>query len=130
MWHLQRIASTSDFASGFALVIDGYVDQGRTVRVVYKAPFTRATATTDDLATTCKLPSTANELLYLTAAVSLVYPREIKRNFTETQGDTRRANEVPPGANLGAARGWEAKRLSLLNGEIRRLQRKFPVVRY
>lgn len=129
-WHLQRHASTSDFASGFALVVDGYVDQGQTLRVVYKAPFTQATATSDDLQTACLLPSTANELLYVDAAISLVYPREVKRNFTDSQGDTRRAGEVPPGAVGGSAARWEAKRARLLAGEKRVLARKYPQVRY
>lgn len=128
-WHLQRHASTSDFASGFALVVDGYVAQGQTLRVVYKAPFTRATATSDDLQTTCGLPSTANDLLYLDAAIRLVYPTEIRRNFTASQGDTRRAGEVPPGALTNASRGWELVRQRRLTDEIRRLKRKYPVVR-
>ena len=129
-WHLQRNASTSDFASGFGLVIDCPVPSGVTMRVVYKAPFVRADTTSRDLNTYCKLPTSANDLLYLDAAIRMVYPREVKRNFTEAQGDTRRAGEVPAGANLGAARGWEAVRQRRLRDEIRRLQRKYPTVRY
>ena len=129
-WHLQRNASTSDFASGFALVVDAPIPSGVTMRVEYKAPFVRAATAASDLNTFCKLPSTANDLLYVTTAIALVYPREVKRNFMEAQGDTRRAEEVPAGANLGAARGWEAVRQRRLRDEIRRLQRKYPTVRY
>ena len=38
---------------------------------VIVSPFTRATATSDDLQTACGLPATANDLLYLDAAISI-----------------------------------------------------------
>ena len=45
---LQRNLPTSDFASGFALVFDEPVMAG-TLRVSYKAPFTRASSESSDL---------------------------------------------------------------------------------
>lgn len=114
----------ANFAAGSALFIrDAYPH--RSVLVKGKFAFTElAPAMTTNL-TTSNVPSTAYDILSLGAAMRLTAPREIRRNFNEVQGDTRRAEEVPPGANLGGSRELarlrndriraERARLSLIN---------------
>jgi hypothetical protein len=96
--------ATTDFASGGALVIyeGGY--PGQAIRVRYRAPFGSLTALDDDVLADTGLPATAHDLPPLGAAVRLVAGREVKRNFTEAQGEPRRAEEVPPTATLQSSR--------------------------
>ena len=101
---LMRNMATSDFASGSALVVyeGGY--PGQAIRVRYKAPFGSLVALDDDVEDETGLPGTAHDLPPLGAAVRLVAGREVKRNFIEAQGEPRRADEVPPTANLQSSR--------------------------
>lgn len=129
-YELQRNASTSDFASGFALML-GDGDPGQTVRVIYKAPFgALADETTDPNGATVGFPSTANDILSLGAAIRLVWPREIPRNFIENQGDTRRPNEVPSGAIANSVRGLVQLYEQRVAQEQVRQQRQYPTWRY
>jgi hypothetical protein len=94
---LQRDLPTSDFASGFALVFDESVMAG-TLRVRYKAPFTRVSTISDSLQSVANLPVTMEDILEMGVMSRMLSTREVKRNFIESQGDTRRSDEVPPGA--------------------------------
>lgn len=104
-WELQRNAPTADFESGYALLLRGYTDPGQTIRVYYRSKFASLTGLTDTIDTVSGLSVEATDVLALGGAIRLCAGREIHRNFDEVQGDTRRAEEVPPGANLQAYRG-------------------------
>lgn len=119
-WRLDRAADTTVFGSGLALQVWGLAYPGRAVRVIYRAPFTPLYASDSDVAAT-GLPPTAWDLPPWGAALRLMAPREIKRNFTENQPDTRRATEVPPGAVAGSYRGIAALRAQRINEEKARL---------
>jgi len=125
-WELRRDAETDDFASGLQLVVYGYAQPGRQLRVQYKSPFTRLTATSQSLEVDAGFPSEAIRLLKIAAAMQMVYWRETARNVFESQGDTRRAAEVPAGANIGAARAWEVRYEKALQNELDRLARRYP----
>jgi hypothetical protein len=125
-YQLKRNMPTTDFASGIALVLDEGGYPGRTVRVSYLAPFSPLTALTDNVVTTSGLHTEAHDIPPLGAAARLVMPRDVKRGFTETQGDTRRAEEVPPGASMASGRGLLALRDRRVQQEIARLRRFFP----
>lgn len=114
----------ANFAAGSALFVrDAY--PYRSVLVKGKFAFTELAATMATNLTTSNVPTTAYDILSLGAAMRLTAPREIRRNFDEIQGDTRRSDEVPPGANLGGSRELarlrnerikaERARLSLIN---------------
>lgn len=127
-YRLDRAANTSDFPSGFALFLPGGGGMaGQPVRIWYRAPFTLL-STTDvnyDVALT-GLPATAEDLLPLGALVRLVPPRDIKRAFTEGQGDPRRAQEVPPNTasqSVSSLRQWRSQRIA---EEASRLSRLYP----
>ncbi|MGH9251751.1 MAG: hypothetical protein ACRD0W_19855, partial [Acidimicrobiales bacterium] len=65
---------------------------------------------TDVDVTTTGLVSTAEDLPPLGAAMRLIAGSESQRNLTDTQGDTRRAEEVPAGAVSGALRNLAVMR--------------------
>lgn len=125
-WELRRNVETDDFASGFALFDSGGGFAGRQLRVECKVPFTRLSTTADDVQTVSGLPATANDLLKMGAAMRLVYWRETMRNVFESQGDSARARDVPAGANIGAARAWQAQYQNRLKNELERLARRYP----
>ena len=127
---LQRNMPTSVFASGFALqLLRG--DQGKTVRVIYRAPFgALGDETTDPQSATVGFPATANDILPLGAAMHLALTREVQRNFNERQGEPRRAEEVPAGANVRAAGALKSLYDERVRDEAQRLQRKYPLRRY
>lgn len=126
LWELQRMDATGEFASGNALIVRGYVDPGRTIRVKYKAPFTALATAADDVLSVSGLPVSAHDILALGAAVRLTAGTEIRRNQTEAQGDTRRSAEVPAGANLGANRGLMQQRQVRIAEERSRLNAMYP----
>ena len=122
---LLRDMPTSDFASGFVLAFDTYVRSG-TVRVIYKAPY-------DTLANEASVLSTAGagteieDLLVLGVQIRMVAGREVKRNFTESQGDTRRADEVPAGSVTNSINNLLRLRRDRIIAEASRLTRQYPL---
>jgi hypothetical protein len=126
-YRFDRNASTSDFASGFSLVLYQAGYSGRTIRVAYKAPFVRMTASTDDVQTAAGLPATANDLPPLGAAIKLMAGHESGRVAYESQPDTRRPDEIPVGASIQAASGWRRLRQDRIDSELRRLSRRYPL---
>jgi hypothetical protein len=122
---LLRDMPTSDFASGFALAFDAPCRPG-TLRVSYKAPYGAFTAESDTVADVGG-STNIDDLLVLGAQIRLVAPREIKRNFTESQGDTRRAGEVPPEAVLNSMLQLQRVRRDRVQAEAARLNRQYPI---
>lgn len=123
-WDLLRNADATDFASGFALRLrEGH--SGRDVQVVYAKSFTTSTTVTDNVSTT-GIPSTAEDIPPLGAAIRLMSGREVTRNHSTSQGDTRRANEVPPGAVGASYRGLAALWASRVAEEAARLRSQYP----
>ena len=123
---LQTGLPTTDFASGNTLVFDEPVMAG-TVRVRYKAPFTRATSESSDLTTNCFLPTTCDDIVETGVILRMMNGREIKRNFTESQSDTRRADEVPPGAVRDSMQNLVRLRRERIIAEAARLKAQYPI---
>jgi hypothetical protein len=123
---LLRNMPSNDFPSGYALVIDDYIARTGTLLVSYKAPFDSINSESDDIEVTAGLSSTAVDLLVLGAQIRMMAPREIKRNFTESQGDTRRAEEVPAGAVAGSLANLLRLRRDRIVAEAMRLNRQYP----
>lgn len=126
-WELASDVDTTAFPSGHALFIHESIPSGRTVRVRYRTGFAPLASLTDDVAVVTGLPESALDLPPLGAAMRLVAPREIKRNFTEAQGDSRRAEEVGPGAVASSMRGVATVRAQRLAAEQAKLARNFPL---
>ncbi len=123
---LQTGLPTTDFASGNTLVLDEPVMAG-TLRVRYKAPFVRATSETSDLTTDCFLPATCDDIVEMGVMLRMMAGREIKRNFTETQSETRRPDEVPPGAVTQSVANIQRLRRERVIAEAGRLKAQYPI---
>lgn len=123
----DRSVSATDFPSGFALFLPGHASTSQSIRVQYRAPFTPLVNLADDVLTVAGLPTSAHDIPPLGAAWRLVAGREIKRNFTEAQGDTRRAQEVSPGAMAASARNLAALRQQRIMEEATSLQQLYPL---
>jgi hypothetical protein len=123
---LQRDLPTSDFASGFALVFDESVMAG-TLRVRYKAPFARVSAIGDSLQSVANLPVTMEDILEMGVMSRMLSTREVKRNFIESQGDTRRSDEVPPGAMRDSFSNILRLRRDRIIAEAAKLARQYPL---
>lgn len=124
-YKLLRNMPTKDFGSGMALQIDSNVPASD-IRVTYKSPFTRLTSESDDLQNIAGYPISAEDILILGAEIRLVAPREVKRNFTESQGDTRRSEEVGPGAVGGSVTNLLRMRRDRITAEAAKLSRQYP----
>lgn len=122
---LLRDMPVSDFASGFVLAFDAPVRAG-SVRVLYKAPYTAFTTEADTVADAGGTAS-LDDLLILGAQIRVMAGREVKRNFTESQGDTRRAEEVPAGAVGGSILNLQRLRRDRIQAEAARLNRQYPI---
>jgi hypothetical protein len=123
---LQRDLPTSDFPSGFALVFDESVMAG-TLRVRYKAPFARVSAVGDSLQSVANLPVTMEDILEMGVMSRMLSTREVKRNFIESQGDTRRSDEVPPGAMRDSFSNILRLRRDRIIAEAAKLARQYPL---
>ena len=122
---LIRDLPTDDFPSGFALRFDQAVFPGR-LRVVYKAAYTAAATEATDINSGCGVQETVTDIVALGAQIRLMSPREVKRNFTESQGDTRRAEEVSMGAVANSITNLIRLRRDRIQAEAARLARAYP----
>lgn len=122
---LVRDVPTDDFPSGLALRFDQGVFPGR-LRIVYKAPYTAASSESTNLVSTSGVQDSLIDLLVLGCQIRMMAPREIKRNFTESQGDTRRAEEVGAGAVAGSITNLMRMRRDRIIAESARLKRAYP----
>jgi len=122
---LVRDLPTDDFASGFAIKFDQNVYPGR-LRIVYKAAYSGTTSESTDINTTCGVQESITDIVTIGTQIRLMAPREIKRNFTESQGDTRRAEEVGPGAVTASISNMKQLRKDRITAEAARLARAYP----
>lgn len=125
-FEFSRSVNAADFPSGYALFLRGGSHANQPIRVTYKAGFTPLTALTDDVTAVSGLPLSAHDIPPIGAAVRLAAPREIKRNFTESQGDTRRADEVPPGSVSNSVRVLMGQRMQRIKEEAATLSQQYP----
>ncbi len=123
---LVRNMPTSDFSSGLALKFSENTLAG-SLRITYKTGFNPMVLEADDVQTITGFPLSAEDVLILGAQIRLMTPREIKRNFTESQGDTRRADEVPPGAVTGSIANLQRLRRERIAAEATKLDSQYPV---
>lgn len=125
-YRLERSYTTAENPSTYSLKMfrGGY--QGRNVTVVYRAPFTKFTSLEQD-ATACGMPEHALDIPPMGAALRLLLGREIRRNDPSVQGDTRRAEEVGPGAAAASFRPLAAARAERIAEEASILASAYPL---
>lgn len=124
-YRLVRDLPTDDFSSGFAVRMEQDVPNGR-MRIVYKAPFTALTSESQNLTNYAGLPATCEDIVNLGVQIRMIAPRETKRNFTESQGDPRRAEEVGAGAVANSVTNLIRMRRDRITAESARLKRQYP----
>ena len=124
---LIRDLPNDDFNTGYAIRFDEQVRAGRMI-IVYKSPFTNITTETQNIQNVAGLPTSCEDILILGSQIRLVGPREIKRNFTESQGETRRADEVPSGAVGGSITNLLRLRRDRITAEASRINRLHPII--
>lgn len=124
-WRYRRNSDATSFAAGQSIFLPLGVP-GRRVQVVYSTPFKTVDSINDDIASTTGLPSYAQDILVHGTLLQLGVVREIKRNFTESQGDTRRAGEVPATAVGNSFSYVRAQRAQRIQEEAGRLMRLYP----
>jgi hypothetical protein len=122
---LLRDMPTKDFGSGMALEFNQQIRNGD-MRLTYKAPFGKAVNEQDNIQAICGFPESAEDILVMGIQIRLMSPREMKRNFTESQGDTRRSDEVPAGAVAGSITNLLRMRRDRITAEAAKLARKYP----
>ena len=126
MTRLQRDLPTSDFPSGYAIVFDESVMAG-SLRVRYKAPFTRVSSVSDSIQSVANVPVTMEDILEMGVMSRMLSMREVKRNFIESQGDTRRSDEVPAGAMRDSFSNILRLRRDRIIAEAAKLARQYPL---
>ena len=125
-YKVQRNADTSVFPSGIALELYGYGFPGRPIRVQYKAPYsTPLVNASDDVLGVTGLHTQAHDIPTLGAAYRMMAWREFKRSFTESQGEPRRAQEVPVGSSETAVKMVAAQLQARIDDERTRLDRMY-----
>lgn len=122
---LIRDLPNDDFNSGYGIRFDEQVRAGRMI-IVYKAPFINVTSETQNLQNIAGIPSSCEDILIMGAQIRLVSPREVKRNFTESQGDTRRSDEVPTGSVSSSINNIIRMRRDRIIAEAGKLKRQYP----
>lgn len=126
MYQVRRNQNTADFPSGNGIIIYEAAQPGFPIHVVFLAPFQPLVNLTDNVTTVAGVPTTAVDLPPLGAAIQLMQPREIKRNFLESQPDPRKAPEIPPNAVANSSAKLEQQRQRRIDEEAARIQLSFP----
>jgi hypothetical protein len=126
MTRLQRDLPTTDFASGFAIVFDESVMAG-SLRVRYKTPFSRVSTISDSIQSVANIPTAMEDILELGVMSRMLSVREVKRNFIESQGDTRRSDEVPAGSISNSVTNILRIRRDRIIAEASKLARQYPL---
>lgn len=127
-WRFQRMADLTAFPSGFGLTFFGGMNAaaGATIRVSYKTSYALLADYTDNVESVAGLHCEAHDLLHIGAAIRLSDSRELERVQTQSQGEARRATEVPAGsvnaAPVGLLRRWQMR----VSSESSRLARQYP----
>lgn len=127
-WRVIRQANqASTFPSGNGIVLykSGY--PGLAIHVQFLAPFQPLVNLTDDLTTVAGLSPTMYDLPDLGAAIKLMQPREVKRNFYEAQPDPRKAQEIPPQAVANSSAKLEKQRSARIDAEADRIMSAYPM---
>lgn len=98
-----------------------------TVTLMYRATYSAPASLSTDLVATSGVPSTLEDVLVWGVQSRLVPQRETSRNFIDSQGEPRRAEEVPPGAASQSFGGLYRMRTQRIMAEAMRLKAQYPI---
>lgn len=124
-WSITAGQDTTDYSSGLALNVASLTPGWKT-QLLYRAEFTPLASFGDDVTAASGVTSEMFDILRLGILIRLGPMAEIRRNFTEAQGNARRAEEVPPTAISNSFRGLQMQHQQRVNAEAARLMRLYP----
>lgn len=124
---IRNANQPTTFPSGNGIILYRDAYPGLPIHVQFLAPFSPLVNMTDDLTTVAGLSPTMYDLPDLGAAIKLIQPREVKRNFFESQPDPRKAAEVPPNAVANSSAKLEQQRIARINAESDRIMSAYPM---
>lgn len=127
-WELVRDGTAAEFPNGFALRMFDYPLSTGILRIQWKSEFPPVVSTSD--LQTVTGGTELDEILKLGIQIRALATREVKRNFTETQPEPRRADEVAPGAVAQSMTGLMRQRRDRIIAEAARLNARYPTVIY
>ena len=126
-WDFRR-ASDEEFASTFSLSFIPEWGTARDLRVTVAIPFTLSTFTVStDLVGTVGLAESMLDIPPLGAAARLLVGKEVNRTSLDSQGQTRRAEEVPPGYAVQTSMAIGRMRDKRISEEAMRLRADWPI---
>jgi hypothetical protein len=105
------------------------IPSGTEIEFTYKAPFTLATSLADDPVADLGLSDSMLDLPSMGAAVELLMTTESRRTQVQTQGDSRRSDEVPVTANSSIASALQRQYRARIQEEMTRLVTRIPIYR-
>lgn len=105
------------------------IPSGTDVEFTYKAPFTAATSLATDPVATCGLSASMLDIPAIGAAATLLRTTESRRTQVQTQGDSRRPEEVPVTANSSIASQLDREFKNRVQEEMIRLVTRIPIYR-
>jgi hypothetical protein len=122
---LVRDLPTLDFPSSYGLKFNQQVRSGD-LRITFKAPYNSVTSEADNLQVVAGISAQAEDILVIGSQIRIMAPREIRRNFIDSQGDTRRSEEVQSGAIANSVTNLLRLRRDRVIAEAARLTRQYP----
>jgi hypothetical protein len=105
------------------------IPSGTEIEFTYKAPFTQATSLSDDPVADVGLSDTMLDIPVLGAAIELLLTTESRRTQIQTQGDSRRPEEVQVSANSAIAQQLRREYKGRVQEEMARLVTRLPIYR-
>jgi hypothetical protein len=100
---------------------------GTEVQFVYKAPFAPASSLATNVVTECGLAESMVDIPPLGVSMMLLQTTESRRVQVQTQGDARRADEVPATANSSQASQLRRIYRERIQDEYSRLMNRMPI---
>ena len=100
---------------------------GTEVQFVYKGPFTPASSLSTNVVTECGLSESMVDIPPLGVSMMLLNTTESRRVQVQTQGDARRADEVPATANSSQANQLRRLYRDRIQDEYARLMNRMPI---
>ena len=123
-----RVQFTDSQSSSYVRLLRN-IPSGTDVKFIYKGPFTAPTSLSDDPVADCGLTPTMVDIPPLGVLGALLRTTESRRGQVQTQGDSRRAGEVPPGTNSSMAARIDREYSNRVREEYARLVQRVSIVR-
>lgn len=124
-FRVQRGLKNPKIPGGYALFVNQSAMPGLPMQLAVGGPLIRATSIDQEMHD-LGLPLTALDIPALRAEIDLTLVREIKRNFTDSQPDMRKATDVQAGNVMNSVAGLEMLYQKRLEEEANRFRNRWP----